>query len=403
MNITGNIYSNNCCSVSGSNRNIKPAFTGLTKLPAKKADEFVSSKLKKTSPENFFKRLISKTFHREAPEPATPKIADNLHELLVGMSKKTSYANGKDAVVHSIPGQDGFVMRIEKSAIPKINKLSDKLTLVPIKYNKPVAENENFGLPLYLVAEEGSKIAKKTSVSPLEALAQPDKIMVLRKMTGNHPSQEYWDKLTTLMGYDDFHPSYDQLNNFHFLGYVRANFGNDAAINCLENCKNGMTKFKPNQIAEGSPEFEFVDGGTFYKNYRAFSDSYIKSLKNISEMPQKSYDKAIKNILAPDKGFIMDFQHTDNTFVDFEHNEFNFMDFCFDKSLYPKYYYDNPIKEFRNVLMGKCFSKQFKSPRQLIIYPDDIAQVKTFSNAINEKVNIAAPEKYRSEPPFKIK
>ena len=53
-----------------------------------------------------------------------------------------------------------------------------------------------------------------------------------------------------MMGYDDLHPSIQQLNNFQFLGYVRANFGNDAAITCLENCKNGITKFESPEINE---------------------------------------------------------------------------------------------------------------------------------------------------------
>lgn len=167
----------------------------------------------------------------------------------------------------------------------------------------------------------------------------------------------------------------------------------------LENCKQGVTELKPHDLAEGSDTFTIVGGQKFYQSYRKFADDYIKSLKDISEMPQESYNKAVDTILAP-KDFIMDFQHTNNTFVDLKNNEFNFMDFVFDKSLYPKYHYDNPVKEFRNVLMGKCFSIEFKTPRQLMIYPEDIAQVKVHSNAINEKVNNASPERFRSRSPF---
>lgn len=402
INISNNIYSdNNRCKAGTGIACSRPSFTGLNKLPLREcADSFISSKTKELSPKNIFKRIASELLPVDFEKGSkTPKLSDNLREMIVSVTKKASDATGKDAIVFSIPEHDNLVLRVEKSAMGKIDSLGKDLELVPISYDKSVSENKNLGLPLYFVAEKGSEIAGKKSISPLEALSQPDKIMVLKKVEGQHPSQQYWEDLTTLMGYDDFHPDKDQLNNFYYLGYVRANFGNDAAIKFLENCKQGVTELKPHDLAEGSDTFTIVGGQKFYQSYRKFADDYIKSLKDISEMPQESYNKAVDTILAP-KDFIMDFQHTNNTFVDLKNNEFNFMDFVFDKSLYPKYHYDNPIKEFRNVLMGKCFSIEFKTPRQLMIYPEDIAQVKVHSNAINEKVNNASPERFRSRSPF---
>ena len=398
LNISSNIYSDyNKAAAAQSGRSVPPSFNGIyLKTVRAAADEFVSQK----SHDSGLKQFLGRIFSHKKQKNEVPKISENLHDLIVELSGKNTYANGKDAVVHPISGRDDMVLRIEKTVIPKTDELGKDLVLVPIKFEKSVTENKNLGIPLYFVTERGSEIAGKGSIKPLEALSQKDNIMVLKKMTGQHPSQEYWDRLCTLMGYDDFNPSVEQLQNFHFLGYVRANYGNDAAIKCLENCKNGLTKIKPNQLGEGSPEFDFVDGETFYKNYRAFADSYVKSLKDISEMPQEAYDKAVKDILST-KDFIMDFQHTDNTFVDFEKKEFNFMDFCYDKKMYPKYYYANPIQEFGRVLMGKCFSSKFRSPRQLMMYPEDIRNVKVHSNAIQEKVNAASPKKYRSEMPFK--
>ena len=398
LNISNNIYSDyNKSNAVQSKMAVSPSFCGANFKTAKAAaDVFVSQKPRQSGLKRFLSGLFTRT--KRMPEP--PKISDDLHGLIVELSGKNTYANGKDAVVHSIPGRDDMVLRIEKTVIPKADELGKDLVLVPIKFDKSAAENKNLGIPLYFVAEKGSEIAQKGSLKPIEALSQKDNIMILKKVSGQHPSQEYWDRLCTLMGYDDLNPSVEQLQNFHFLGYVRKNYGNDAAVKCLENCKNGITKVKPEQLGKGSPEFDFADGETFYKNYRAFADSYVKSLKDISEMPQEAYDKAVKDILSS-KGFIMDFQHTDNTFVDFEKKEFNFMDFCYDKELYPKYYYDNPIKEFGKVLMGKCFSSKFKSPRQLMIYPEDIKNVKIHSNAIQEKVNTAAPAEYRSELPFR--
>ena len=397
MNISNNINFKSQNDYNVGLYSVKPSFKGI-KPPMKEIASLAETTSKNVSAENLVANFATNIVKRSTE--SVPKIADNLHDLIVGLAKRKTLANGKDAVVHSIPNHDDLVLRIEKTAIQKMDSLGENLSLVPIKYDKQIAENKNFGLPLYFVTEKGSAIDKKGVLEPMEALSQPDKIMVLKKMKGEHPSEQYWNNLATMMGYDDLHPSIQQLNNFQFLGYVRANFGNDAAITCLENCKNGITKFEKNQLGEGSPEFNFVEGKTFYKNYRNFADSYIKSLKDISEFPQKAYDKAVEDILSP-KDFIMDFQHTGNTFVDLENQEFNFMDFCFDKSLYPKYHYENPIKEFRNVLMGKCFARQFKTPRMFMIYPQDIEQVKIHSRAINEKVNLASPERFRSESPFK--
>lgn len=402
LNISNGIYSNSQYK-TGNISVAKPSFTGLNKLPSSKqleqVDRFISSQTKKeVNPKQIIEEAITRILPKKS-ETTVPKIAENLHEMITSVVKKTSSATGKDAVVFGIPNQENMVLRVEKSALEKIDSLGKDLVLVPINYEKTVAENKNLGLPLYYVAERGSEIASKKSLTPLEALSQKDKIMVLKKVEGQHPSQQYWEDLTELMGYDDLHPDVNQLNNFYYLGYVRANFGNDAAIKFLKRCEEGVTELKAHDLAEGSDTFTIVGGQKFYRSYRKFADDYIKSLKDISEMPQESYDRAVETIISP-KDFIMDFQHTNNTFVDLKNNEFNFMDFVFDKELYPKYFYENPVKEFRNVLMGKCFSSEFKTPRMFMIYPEDIAQVKMHSKAINEKVNNASPDKFKSKSPF---
>ena len=144
--------------------------------------------------------------------------------------------------------------------------------------------------------------------------------------------------------------------------------------------------------------------------YKKFADSYVETLKKTSEFPQKAYDDAVGFIVQP-KGFNVDFQHTNNTFVDFDKKEFNFVDFAYDKND-EKYIYENPVKEFRNVLFGKGFRKvdflgeylpflpRLNSPRDFIICPEDVQGVKQYSKIINEKVNAAAPEEYRSPKVF---
>ena len=69
----------------------------------------------------------------------------------------------------------------------------------------------------------------------------------------------------------------------------------------------------------------------------------------------------------------------------FENKQFNFMDFACDKTE-AKYIYENPIKEFRNVLLGKSFLSiealkkgvpflpKLRYPRSFIYCPDDICR-----------------------------
>jgi hypothetical protein len=396
LNISTNIYS------KPQNRYVSasPKFTGLSHLP-KAVDTFVSSELKAPKSQGLVKDVVDKLVPKPSKKHSAPALFEDLHKMIMDVTSKVSDATGKDAVVFSVPEHDDLVLRVEKSALENIGDLSKNLTLVPIKYDKEISSNKHLGLPLYYVADKESKIGAKRSLSPVEALAQPDKIMLLKKVKGQHPSKEYFDDLAELMGVDEKNPDQTQLYNFFFLGRVRANYGNESAIKFLESCKNGVKEIKPNELAEGSGGFVIKNGEKFYANYKKFAKSYIKSLKDISEIPQQSYNDAVDTIITP-KDFIMDFQHTNNTFVDLENKEFNFMDFVFDKKMYPKYHYDNPVKEFRNVLMGKCFSSKFKTPRALIMYPEDIKEVKIYSNAINEKVNSASPERFQSPNPFVI-
>lgn len=337
------------------------------------------------------------------------KIAEDLHGLILDTSHKKTDAIGKDALVFSVPNHDDLVLRVEKSAVDKMDKLPHDLELVPIAYDSAITNNKHLGLPLYFVTSKSSTIARKNSISALEAFAQPDKIMVLRKVRGEHPANECGEKLLSMMGFDDFkNPDADMLNNFSYLyGYVKANYGYPATVKCLEMFRQGVKEIPANALGEGSAPFEVVKGKEFFEKYKSFSESYIKSLESTAEIPQKSYDDAVGFIVSP-KNFHIDFQHTNNTFIDMEKQEFNFMDFAYDKKD-PKYIYKNPVKEFRDVIFGKNFRSldsfkefvpfmpKFKTPRAFIVDPQDVKGVVKYSQIINEKVNSASPERFRSE------
>lgn len=378
--------------------NSSPVFTGRMQLANKVSDEFVSSVSHKKS--SFFKRISDFIKGRTAKTSLkTEPWAQNLQEKILSVTKTKSEAKGKDAIVYDFPGRDDFVLRVEKNALKNIDKLPKDLKLIPISYDKSVAENPNFGLPLYFIAPKTSSLAKNKSLAPTEALSQPDKIMILRKMSGERPSAKYFESFAEMFGYGET-PDPNQTMTHRTFRYVGKKYGYEAAKKYLQKCKEGATEVKAGELGKDSEELEILGGQKFYKNYRTFVNDYIESIKNISDMPQKAYDKAVKNITSK-KDFILDFQHTNNTYVDVKNGEFNFMDFVFDKSTYPKYHYENPVKEFRNVLLGKCFSAVARTPREYIIMPDDIKAVKHYSKIINEKVNTAAPERFRSESPFK--
>jgi hypothetical protein len=356
----------------------------------------------------------------EAVEKAVPiireprvKIAESLKAMILDTTKEYSSASGKDAVVFPIPEHKDLVLRVEKTALDKLKTLPENLELVPIVHEKSVANNPRLGLPLYFVTSESSNIGKKTRISINEALAQPDKIMVLRKATGQHPATECGDKFISLIGFEDFsNPDPNALNNFSYIfGYIAKNFGYEPTKKCLEMFKNGATEISAHELAEGSAPFKIVNGKEFFKHYKEFTSSYIDYLKKVSELPQETYKEAVDFVAMP-KSFNVDFQHTNNTFVDFPNKHFNFIDLAYDKSD-PKYIYENPVKEFRNVILGKGFRSiedlrkgvpflpNLRSPRTFIVCPEDIAEVKKYSKIVNDKINLAAPEEFRSENPFR--
>ena len=340
------------------------------------------------------------------------KLADSMHDMIMDTTSSASDAMGKDAVVFPIPNHRDMVLRIEKSVLGKMDKLPEDLELVPIAYEKGISENPHLGLPLYYVTSKSSTIARKNTISPMEALAQPDKIMVLRRVTGEHPSAKVGDKFMNMIGYSDFsHPDESALTNFSYIfGYIGPNFGYKAVLKCLELCKNGVSDIPAHAIAEGSAPIKLDKGKEFYKMYTDFADSYVQSLKDISEIPQESYKNAV-DFISSSKNFNVDFQHTNNTFVDLEKKEFNFMDFAYDKND-KKYIYANPVKEFRNVLFGKGFRRiddlreavrflpQLRYPRDFIALPEHIEGIKKYSKTINDKINAAAPQEFQSPKVF---
>ena len=387
-----------------------PAFQGVNLLSQKGGDVFISSADKLKKEVNPLLEAVKKAVPFEK-EPRI-KLADSLHDLVIDSTKTKTNSMGKDALVFPIPNHDNLVLRVEKTALKKLEQLPEDLELVPISYEKSIMENPHLGVPLYIVVPKSSQLTKKNTISSLEAMAQKDKIMVLRKVTGKHPATECGEKFLSMIGLENIKdPDPDALNNFSYIfGYLKDNFDYSAVQKCMEMFKNGETFIPAHALAEGSAPFEIVKGKEFYAKYKDFAESYIKSLKDISEIPQGSYDEAV-TFVAKSKCFNLDFQHTNNTFVDVEKQEFNFVDLAYNKNDW-KYVYDNPVKEFRNVLFGKHFRKIaflsdymhflpcLETPRDFIVAPEHIMGVKKYSRVINDKINLAAPDEFKCAKVF---
>ena len=301
---------------------------------------------------------------------------------------------GKDAGVFAIPNHENLVLRVEHSAMEKISSLSDEMKLIPIKHSETVLGHENLGLPLYSVVDKNSALYGRESITPLEALKQKDNIMVLKKVTGKHPVQDTFDNLMKLMGIAEGEPNVPQYINFHQLSFIRANYGKDAVDKTFNIIKKGGEQNIPKDFFfPGSDEFTFVNCDTFIENHKNYVDSLLTYMKDVSKLPKESFKEAVDTILMK-KNFLIDFQHTNNTFVDLKNKKFNFMDFEFDKTN-TKYIYENPVKEFRNVIIGKCFSKKVKRPESLLFDEKDYATWEKYAKKITEKVNSVTPDEFK--------
>ena len=324
--------------------------------------------------------LIIKDFHFEQIHSNTPKISktndiseENLCDLILRSISSKQIAVNKEVGVFPIPNYDNL-----------------ELILVPIKYKNNLEGNKNLGIPIYSITTKDSHIAKNAYANPQEALTifdQSNKISIIKKMSGIEASKYYIEAFHNIAGVYEYDRQFAQLK---IIMNIQNDYGQKAVIKALEMCKNGVKHVSKNEIAEGSPEYDFIDSIAYYKNYKKFVNTYIEFLEKISDFPQESFSKAVENILLPEE-FTYDFSHPKNTLIDFEKQEINFIDFYFDKNFINHHKKYNMIKKFRDALLGKNFASDLR-PYMLIFYPEDWVRFEKYAAIITEKINNAAPE-----------
>ena len=297
--------------------------------------------------------------------------------------------------VYEIPNYNDYIFKIGYIVLYmineiKISEIKENMILVPIKYKNNMEERKNLGLPVYYVTSDNSDIAKQGYAQPkdISVKKQRENAIIIRKVSGQDVSSYYMTEFLNFGGKYEYDRQFTQIKT---LLNIIEKYGKDAGVKTLELCKNGISVIPKNDLAEGSPQYEFIDETTFYNNYKKFINSYIEFLTNLSNLPQESYNNAVNDILSSED-FTYNFAHPKNTFINFETQSFNFIDFYFDRYIIENAKKINMIEEFRNVLLGKNFASDLR-PYMLIFYPEDWVRFEKYSTIITEKINNAAPEK----------
>lgn len=316
---------------------------------------------------------------------------EDINKLIAKTLKGVPMNFNRNVLVYPVADYDGMLLKISNKYVHHPEQLPKDLVMVPIEYSKEIKENLNFGLCLYYVVERDSEYAKMESVNPNEVVQHhKPTIVIIRKVSGQTISQDYSMNLMFVEGNHEDDPIKKQ---YIILREINYDYGKEALIRALDLCRHNVSHVKAGQLAEGSREYTFIDPLRYYGNYRKFVDSYLNYLKYISELPQRTFDKAVSDLLMP-KNFVFDFYHTGNTFIDKEKKEFNFIDFFFDADKIEAQKNDNPIDEFRRIIVGmhKISSIQLMD---YLVYPEDFEKYKEYVDIITEKLNKTTPEKYK--------
>lgn len=319
-------------------------------------------------------------------------LQEDIYNLILStIVQQSPISDVNNILVYRIPNNQDYLLKIPSYIKNELPSLTGKLYLHKIIYGEHISLNNHFGIPLFSV----SKTIEPESLTPDAAISfgkDSKDVLIIRIVSGVELEKFYFDEFEKLFGTDASSSGFKQFAN---IIRILFEFGTSALEKALDLCAEGAVMIKEGQVAKNSPDFEFYSSRHFYQNYRNFVDSYLIYLKNISELPQKTFDQAIKDILCV-KEFVFDFTHPGNTFIDFEKSEFHFIDFIFTKIEMNKKMieYENIVRAFRDVLLGINFSSQFSYPYQIFAYPKDFALLKKYSKIITNKINKASPDEY---------
>ena len=326
----------------------------------------------------------------------TNNTQENIHDLILQSITQTPIYTDEYIGVFPMFGNDDLIIKIGRKYLNNLDKLPRDLVKIPIKYDDTIKDNPHFGLHLYYIDRKKSKYAKKGFVDTVNVLNYTNRnsyITILRRMSGQNVSLPYQKSYEILLGPNNDTSDYIQ---YKMLVEISKKYGKKAAIRALDCFAKDLKYIEKNQLTENSPEYHILDGIRFFNNYKNFTQKYFEILEKIHDLPDKTYVSAIQDILSI-KNFMLDFVHPNNTFIDYDKEEFQFIDFVFEEKYMKKnpYKNNNPLEDFRDILLGRNFSIETYHPSNLLFFEEDINLYKQLVKQITEKINNVAPDKYK--------
>lgn len=314
---------------------------------------------------------------------------ENVKKLVLSSISSSRISKGKHCDIYEIPNHNEYLLKIGGSYLSSLNEFPDNYRFVKVKYNNRVEYNRHFGLPIYALLPKDSPSAQMGYITPEEADADKDRVLqILRKVPGEQVGTLYRNFYLNLIGESRKFYAYRELSENMI--EINSKYGEDSIKTVFSKMAKGQIKLKPNEIAQGSKSYKFVDPQKYESGYKIFVTHYLGNLFKLAELPQETYNHAIENLLSP-KDFTFDFNHPQNTFIDYNKKEFYFIDFVYDKQTQNQIETTNIIENFRNTLLGKNIHLKIQ-PKDLLFYNIDKTNFNNLAATITSKINKAAPD-----------
>lgn len=314
---------------------------------------------------------------------------ENPYELIKRAINQPSISDKQTIGVYPIPGYPDFLLKIHNVFVSNIQLLKKDLTLIPFVCDPKIKNNSHFGIPLYHIDAKDSEYAKKGCIHPKEIIfigTDVVSISILKKVSGESVKKEYSEVYKLLNGQTtDPTVSTDATKMIN----ITLKYGEMAANKALDYLKKGIYEIPKDELSNGSAKYKFTPDNDFYVAYCDFVKNYLGTIRKISNLPQKTFNNAIKNIYMQ-KDFIFDFEIPNNTLIDYETEEFNFIDFIYDDWNKKRYDFYNRdiISDFTNTLLG-LYNKNSNQPINLLFRLSDVEMFDYYRRIISDKVNKA--------------
>ena len=319
---------------------------------------------------------------------------ENVYNLLKDSIGSNNLSDSHQMGIYQLRKYDNLLLRIHYSIVKNFSLLRDDLTLVPIRYKKSIRDNFRLGLPLFHVDRIDSIYAKEGGVDPQKVIAYDNghsNISIVRKVSGVCVADEYFEYFLSMLDARKNRNAYKQLC---IIMDIRAKYGKDAVVKALNILSKKIYTIKQNELGANSKEYYFAEDNEFFLIYKLFTTGYCNSLRKLSALPQKTYDKAIKDILSA-KDFAFDFVNPTNLLIDEQKQEFNFIDLIFEPSVVAKKQKRDPLKSFTEAILGK-HARNAIQPKDLLFFEEDVKLYEQVFKDVSKKINKASKKAFKS-------